>query len=224
MFDQIGRPERLLDQHRLHAGVQSRAVFGVEVSRGDDNDRNVAPARLLLQRGHHGKPVHLRHHKVEEDHVGLIRLHARERLAAIRGLLYRPVLAREPSPHSFALIRVVFDQQHPCRPSRYPEAAHQPAQPFAVDRLGEITRRTERGGTALLVEDAHHDDRDLGEVRILPQRRQHRPTVEVRHHHVERDRDRPQLLGELEPFQPAWGRRHGKTFGLEVLGNQLTRG
>src|SRR5262249_58192514 len=98
------------------------------------------------------------------------------------------------------------------------------AEPSRRGGCGGVPRRTERGGTALLVEDAHHDDRDLGEIRVLPQRRQYRPAVEVGHHHVERDRDRPQLFRELEPLQAARGRRHRKAFGLEVLGNQLARG
>ena len=54
-LDQIRRPERLLDQHRLHARVQALALLGIEVARGDNDDRNVAPARLLLQGGYNGK-------------------------------------------------------------------------------------------------------------------------------------------------------------------------
>jgi len=49
-------------------------------------------------------------------------------------------------------------------------------------------------------------------------------SVEIGHHHVERDRDRPQLLGELEPLQTSCCCHHRKAFALEVLGNELARG
>ena len=76
----------------------------------------------------------------------------------------------------------------------------------------------------MLVEDGDHDHRDLGELGVLPQRRQHRPAVEVGHHDVERDRDRPQLLGELESLQAAGGRLDRKSFRLEVIGDEVARG
>jgi hypothetical protein len=43
-------------------------------------------------------------------------------------------------------------------------------EPLAVDGLGEIARRTERNPAAVLIEDRDHDDRNLGELGILPQR------------------------------------------------------
>src|SRR5260370_1409155 len=96
-LDQFPRPERLLDQNRLHTGIQPPPVLGVEVARGDDDDRNVAPARLLLQRGHHREAVHFRHHEIEQDHVGLIRLHVRERLPPVPALPHRPFPPIEPA-------------------------------------------------------------------------------------------------------------------------------
>ena len=46
---QIGRPEPFLDQYELDASIQSLAVFRIEIERGDDDDRDVPPASLLLQ-------------------------------------------------------------------------------------------------------------------------------------------------------------------------------
>ncbi len=97
-------------------------------------------------------------------------------------------------------------------------------QPLAVDRLGEIAGRTERDTAAVLIHDRHHDDRNLGKLSVLPQRGQHRPAVEVGHHHVERNRDRPQFLGELEPLHSARRSHDGKSFGLELIRNELARG
>ena len=95
---------------------------------------------------------------------------------------------------------------------------------LAVDRLGEIARRAERHAAAVLIQDRHHDDRNLGELGVLPQRGQDRPAVEIGHHHVERNCDRPQFLGELQSLQPARGGHDGKSFGLEMIRNQFARG
>ena len=97
-------------------------------------------------------------------------------------------------------------------------------QPLAVDRLGQIAGGAKRHAAALLVQDRHHDDGDIGELAVLPQRRQHRPAVEVGHHHVERDRDRTQFLGEPQSLESAGGGNDRKALGPEMIGDQLARG
>jgi hypothetical protein len=42
-------------------------------------------------------------------------------------------------------------------------------QPFAVDRLGEIAGCAKGDAPAVLIQDRDHDDRDLGELRVLPE-------------------------------------------------------
>jgi hypothetical protein len=67
VLDQIGWPEGVPDQGGLDAGFQSLvvllavllAVLGVEIARGDHDDRNVAPAGLLAQGGDHVEAVPL---------------------------------------------------------------------------------------------------------------------------------------------------------------------
>src|SRR5262249_28267149 len=140
-----------------------------EIERRDDDDRDVAPDRLLLQGGNDRKAVHLWHHQIEQDHVGLALLYTFERLATVLGLSYGPLWTVEPSTHPLALTRVVLHQQdrrgrHPC-----PNPAYQPMQPLAVDRLGEIAGRAKCDAAPVLIHDRDHDHRDLGELRVLPQ-------------------------------------------------------
>jgi methylthioribose-1-phosphate isomerase len=75
----------------------------------------------------------------------------------------------EPSAHPLALDRVILHQQDARGRHRCPKPANQPMQPFAVDRLGEIAGRAKRDAPAVLIHDRDHDDRNLGELRILPQ-------------------------------------------------------
>src|SRR5262245_3947246 len=115
------------------------------------------------------KPAILRHHQIEQDHVRLALLDTFERLATVLGLSHSPLRTLEPSAHPLALNRVVLHHQdargwHVC-----PKPANQPMQPFAVDWLGEIARRAEGNAAAVLIHDRDHDDRNVGELSVLPQ-------------------------------------------------------
>src|SRR5262252_1231427 len=149
----LGRLEPLLDQYGLHPGIQSRAVFGVEIERGDDDDRDVPPARLLLQRCNDRKAVHLGHHQIEQDHVRLALLYTFERLATVLSLSYRPLWTLEPSQHPLALNRVVLHYQDARGRHLCPKPADQPMQPLAVDWLGEIAGSAKRDAPAVLIHD-----------------------------------------------------------------------
>ena len=63
-------------------------------------------------------------------------------------------------------------------------------QACSVDRLGQELGRPERDGDAAIGKHGDDDDRDLGEIGIGFERRQHRPAIQSRHQHVERDRRR----------------------------------
>ena len=153
----------------MHPGIQPRAIFGVEIPRGDDDDRDVPPGRLLLQGCDDRKAVHLRHHQIEQDHVRLALLYTVERLATVLCLAHSPLWTLQPSAHPLALDRIVLHQQdargrHPC-----PKAANEPMQPFAVDRLGKIASGAEGDTAAVLIHDRDHDDRNVGQLNVLPQ-------------------------------------------------------
>jgi len=76
----------------------------------------------------------------------------------------------EPSPHPPALDRIVFHQQDAGGWRRCPEAGNQPVRPLAVDRLGEISGCAERNAAGVLIHDRDHNDRNVGQLWVLPQR------------------------------------------------------
>ena len=83
---------------------------------------------------------------------------------------------------------------------------YQLVEPLAVDRLGEIACRTKRDASAVFIHDRHHDHWNLGKLGVLPQCSQYRPAIEVGHHDVERNGDRPQFLCKLQSLQSAGSR------------------
>ena len=87
-------------------------------------------------------------------------------------------------------------------------------QAFPFDRLHQVSGGAERHATAVLVGDADHDHRRVGDLGVLTKRRQHRPAVEIGHHDVERDRHRPQFLGELDTLDAAISGCDRKPFRL----------
>jgi hypothetical protein len=83
----------------LDSGIQSLPAFGVEIARGDDDDRDATPQRLFLQSGDDLKAVHFWDHQIEQNHVWLVRSQQSQRLASITGLVYHPFIADEPFAH-----------------------------------------------------------------------------------------------------------------------------
>jgi hypothetical protein len=88
----------------------------------------------------------------------------------------------------------------------------------ALNELDQIAGSTERRTPPLLVEDRDHDNGRIGELHVLTQGRQHRPAVEIRHHHVEGNGNRMQFFGNFNTFEGAIRRHH-----LEALGRKLLR-
>src|SRR6516162_6320098 len=61
--------ERLLPQDHLNSGIQPRMILDRKVARGDDNDRDLVPDRMLLHLCYELKSIHLWHHQIENDDV-----------------------------------------------------------------------------------------------------------------------------------------------------------
>ena len=76
-------------------------------------------------------------------------------------------------------------------------------QALAVDRLGEVVGGAQRVAQVPVVDDRQHDDGDVGDLGVGLERRQHRPAVHPGHHHVQRDRVRPQLAGQSQALLAA---------------------
>ena len=93
-----------------------------------------------------------------------------ERLATVLRLAHDPLWTLEPSAHPLALDRIVLHHQDACRPGRRSKPADHATQPLAVDRLGEIPSCAEGNAAVLLIHDCDHNDRNLGELKVLPQR------------------------------------------------------
>ena len=94
----------------------------------------------------------------------------------------------------------------PDRPScRTVPAGASAARPLAVDRLGQVVGGAEREAHAAVVDDRHHDDRDVAQLRVGLQRCQHRPAVHLRHHHVEGDRVGRSSRASASPSSPLVG-------------------
>src|SRR5262245_10263801 len=153
-------------------------------------------------------------------------LFCRRRSSASRPFVASRTLHCGPAsqPRSLALQSVVLHYQHTRGWCSCPKAANQLVKPLAVDRLAQIADRAKCDAASLLIDDCDHDNRDVGELGILPQRRQYRPAIEVRHHDIECDHSRPQLLSKLKPLHATRGGHDGKAFCPEMFRYQLARG
>ena len=83
------------------------------------------------------------------------------------------MLTLEPSPYTLALKFVVFDHENSGWPRRRPETLDHPLQPLAIDRFSEVASGTKLSGAPALVQDGHHDHRNLSKLDILSKRGEH---------------------------------------------------
>ena len=86
------------------------------------------------------------------------------------------------------MLLVVAHDERAARCRRAPVAVEHGLEPCPLDRLRQVVGGAERKSQATLLDDGDHDDGNVGELRIGLQRREHRPAVDVGHHHVEQDR------------------------------------
>ncbi len=134
-----------LHQDRFNAGIQSLAIFFGKIASCENNDGDATPCRMLLYFRYELKPVHLRHHEVEnyDIRLGLLAAGLAQRVH-FRPQLSQPVLWFEPGSQVLALHCVIFDHKHPRRPLTRPKSPHEVNQLVPINRLGEISGSTER--------------------------------------------------------------------------------
>ena len=178
---------------------------------------------MLTDREQELEPVHLRHHQVEQDHVGRRFGELLEREAAVARPDDLPLLLLENPPHALAHDLVVVHQQHLAR-DRAADLPQQRDQPLAVDRLGQVLGGAEGVAAAAVVLDGHEHHRYVGEQRIALDRRQDRPAVEVGHVDVQRDRRRMQLPRQLEPLAAPGRGANRETLALEIAAHHVADG
>src|SRR4029077_5231833 len=123
----------------LYSGIQSLAVFRVEIKRSDHDDWNVSPIPLPLQGGDPLKAIHLRHHKVEQDNVRFFLPEEIQRFLTVCSLSHDPLWTFKPSKLPRARGGIISDHQHARRSHRRRETPDKPVQPLAIDRLGQIS-------------------------------------------------------------------------------------
>src|SRR6266481_5266546 len=85
-------------------------------------------------------------------------------LAAFGHRNHPPAFCWWKTMRSSALDRIVFHQQNAGGWFRCPKAANQPMQPFAVDRLGEIAGHAQGNTAAVLIDNRHHNHRNVGQI------------------------------------------------------------
>ena len=84
-------------------------------------------------------------------------------------------------------------------------------QAAAVHRLGGVIGGAQREAPLAVVHHRQHDDRDVAQVGVGFQRREHAPAVHVGHHHVQRDGRRLQLSRQPQPLLATCGGADAKT-------------
>ena len=119
-----------------HAGIRgARGPLPSRSHRGDDDDRNIAPAAApSAGRRRQLKAVHLGHHQVEQDQVGLLLAQADQRLVAVRRLRAPAIAAARAR-----CARARADRDRPPPPERGSAApAHESAGPARCSRSRSI--------------------------------------------------------------------------------------
>src|SRR6184192_356095 len=220
---QLAQLRGVLPHHSLDVTVELLLVLGGQLLRRQDQHRDVPPLGMLTDREQELEPVHLRHHQVEQDHVGRRFGELLEREAAVARPDDLPLLPLENPPHALAHDLVVVHQQHLAR-DRAADLPQQRDQPRAVDRLGQVFGGAEGVAAAAVVLDGHEHHRYVGEQRIALDRRQDRPAVEVGHVDVQRDRRRMQRPRQLEPLAAPGRGANRETLALEIAAHHVADG
>src|SRR5262249_35458013 len=96
----------------LDPAIEAVGILLREVLRGYDHDWKFLPIWPSAQFVHELEPVHLRHHQVENDYVGLRRDQRIDRSLAIFRLGHLPPDRLKRLPHAASHDFVVVDQKH----------------------------------------------------------------------------------------------------------------
>ena len=213
-----------LHQDRFNAGIQSLAIFFGKIASCENNDGDATPCRMLLYFRYELKPVHLRHHEVKNNDIRLALLAA----GLAQRVHFRPQLSSQccGSSQDRRCSRCVMSSSTTSTRVSPSRALNRRMRSTSLSRSIGLVRYPEAPSVMplpTLIDDGGHDHRNIGERRIAAQRRQNRPAVDVRHHHVEGNRDRMALLGELEAFASTRRSDHGESGLTEMVRDQITR-
>ena len=172
---------------------------------------------------HKLEPVHLRHHQVENDHVGPCGGERVDRNLTVLRLSHLPADRLQRLAYAAADHVVIVDQKDASR-GRAADAGQRLHELGAVDGLYQIVRRTQRVTAVLLFDDRHQNHRNACQRRIALDGGKHRPAIEIGHHDVERHRRRPQFPHQPKPFLAAARRDHRKAGPFQMPHHELAHG
>src|SRR6478735_4529657 len=116
--------------------------------------------------------------------------------------------ARQPT----ARVGVILDDQHPWARMVGMAGGECLLEVLAADRFSQISRSSESVASCLLIDDRHHDDRDITEVVVALEFLESTPAVEIRHQDVKSNERWPDLTGELNPLPTTLGRHDIEAF------------
>ena len=102
---------------------------------------------------------------------------------------------------------LVFPQQH--------------RQALPIDRLGHVLGSAQPEALHPVLDDRDNDHRNVGGFVIIFQGRQHPPAVDVRHHHIQGDDGRAQLLDHLQGCRAGGDDMNGEALMVEEALHQL---
>ncbi len=209
--------------------VQARAFGRHDLARAEHDDREVGASGLFPQVVQQCEAVDGRCRKIEQHGPGRSMHDLLQGLAPIRRFHDAPALGFERRSQLRTKPRVPIDHQHIA--FRVTQVIHDLLQLVPSHGLVDVVGRAEAGAEDLVVDETDDHDRDSGEVRVGLQTLQYRPSVDVRHHHIERDGpwlDPPRRLqsvlavrsrfdGEILPFEEA---HHQVALGRIVVDHQ----
>ncbi len=202
--------------------VQARAFGRRDLARAEHDDREVGASGLLPQVVQQCEPVDGRCREIEQHGPGRSMHDLLEGLAPIRRFHDAPALGFERRSQMRTKVRIAIHHQHIA--FRVAQVIHDLLQLVPSHGLVDVVGRAEAGAEDLVVHETDDHDRDSGEVRVGLQLLEHRPSVDVRHHHIERDGPRVEPPGHLQPVVAVGSRFDGEVLPFEEAHHQVALG
>src|SRR5260370_2958388 len=108
--------------HELHnSAIKPAAVRCAQVGRRHHDDRNIAECQIASEQFEEFKPVHLRHHEIEQDQTRSAFPKSLESLSTVLGFNDAPALVGECRRQQSPALLIIFDHKNipPLRTSIY---------------------------------------------------------------------------------------------------------
>ncbi len=136
-----------------------------EILSGDNQNRNVMPIGVSMQRREKLKPIHFRHHEIKNDNVWQRVSEASECDAPVIRLRDFPPLTLQAALHIVTHELIVVDHQHPAarREAKFFEGC---SQTLAVNRFNHELCSAQREPARLFIKNRHEYYRNVRKLRV----------------------------------------------------------